>query len=295
MENNIIDPKTLKVQSELPRIEFENQNQLEKTVDAMVERFTGLVVTKDTYKPSKEVRAEINKVIKIIDRQRIDKVNEVKKPIDDFNDRTKTLTAKLSTVSDDLGKQLNEYNDKRRAGKHEIQFAKFKQIVDEYGLQLDQVTYNPKWDNLSLAFPTFVNEAKEACELALQKREQLQQINQAIIAEGDRLGLAVQPFLEQVGRKNLADILNGMRSYKKDLIDVLAEKDAREQEFNKNNQVLVNGKVVNSNGEIVDKKVTVRLIIKNLTQYQLNQLKSYLKDNGLHGTFRVLENEVTNV
>ena len=107
----------------------------------MVERFTGLVVTKDTYKPSKEVRAEINKVIKIIDRQRIDKVNEVKKPIDDFNDRTKTLTAKLSTVSNDLGKQLNEYNDKRRAGKHEIQFAKFKQIVDEYGLQLDQVTY----------------------------------------------------------------------------------------------------------------------------------------------------------
>ena len=89
MENNIIDPKTLKVQSELPRIEFENQNQLEKTVDAMVERFTGLVVTKDTYKPSKEVRAEINKVIKTIDRQRIDKVNEVKKPIDDFNDRTK--------------------------------------------------------------------------------------------------------------------------------------------------------------------------------------------------------------
>lgn len=66
MENNIIDPKTLKVQSELPRIEFKNQNQLEKTVDAMVERFTGLVVTKDTYKPSKEVRAEINKVIKII-------------------------------------------------------------------------------------------------------------------------------------------------------------------------------------------------------------------------------------
>lgn len=161
MENNIIDPKTLKVQSELPRIEFENQNQLEKTVDAMVERFTGLVVTKDTYKPSKEVRAEINKVIKIIDRQRIDKVNEVKKPIDDFNDRTKTLTAKLSTVSDNLGKQLNDYNDKRRAGKHEIQFAKFKQIIDEYGLQLDQVPYNPKWDNLSLAFPTFVKEAKE--------------------------------------------------------------------------------------------------------------------------------------
>lgn len=295
MENNIIDPKTLKVQSELPRIEFENQSQLEKTVDAMVERFTGLVVTKDTYKPSKEVRAEINKVIKIIDRQRIDKVNEVKKPIDDFNDRTKTLTAKLSTISDDLGKQLNEYNDKRRAGKHEIQFAKFKQIVDEYGLQLDQVTYNPKWDNLSLAFPTFVKEAKEVCEKVLQAQKQLKEIRQAVIARGDELSIGVQPFLEQVGKKDLADILRDMSNYKKELINIVAEKEERKQEFDKNNQVLANGKVVNSNGEIVDEKVTVRLIIKDLTQYQLNQLKSYLKDNGLHGTFRLLNNEVTNV
>ena len=236
-----------------------------------------------------------NKVIKIIDRQRIDKVNEVKKPIDDFNDRTKTLTAKLSTVSNDLGKQLNEYNDKRRAGKHEIQFAKFKQIVDEYGLQLDQVTYNPKWDNLSLAFPTFVKEAKETCEKVLQIQNQLKEIRQAVIARGDELSIGVQPFLEQVGKKDLADILRDMSNYKKELINIVAEKEERKQEFDKNNQVLANGKVVNSNGEIVDEKVTVRLIIKDLTQYQLNQLKSYLKDNGLHGTFRLLNNEVTNV
>ncbi|WP_304202545.1 DUF1351 domain-containing protein [Lactobacillus intestinalis] len=241
MENNIIDPKTLKVQSELPRIEFENQNQLEKTVDAMVERFTGLVVTKDTYKRSKEVRAQINKVIKIIDRQRIDKVNEVKKPIDDFNNRTKNLTAKLSTVSDDLGKQLNEYNDKRRAGKHEIQFAKFKQIVDEYGLQLDQVTYNPKWDNLSLAFPTFVKETNEVCEKVLQAQKQLKEIRQAVIARGDELSIGVQPFLEQVGKKDLADILRDMSNYKKELINIVAEKEERKQEFDKNNQVLANG------------------------------------------------------
>lgn len=296
MENNIIDPKTLKVQSELPRIEFENQNQLEKTVDAMVERFTGLVVTKDTYKPSKEVRAEINKVIKIIDRQRIDKVNEVKKPIDDFNDRTKTLTAKLSTVSDNLGKQLNDYNDKRRAGKHEIQFAKFKQIIDEYGLQLDQVPYNPKWDNLSLAFPTFVKEAKEVCEKVLQTQKQLKEIRQAVIARGDELGIGVQPFLEQVGKRDLAAILREMSKYKQELIDVQRKKDELQKEFEKNNKILPNGKVIDTKtGEVVDEKVTVRLIIKDLTRYQIAQLKSYLRDNGLHGTFKVINNEVTNV
>lgn len=296
MENNIIDPKTLKVQSELPRIEFENQNQLEKTVDAMVERFTGLVVTKDTYKPSKEVRAEINKVIKIIDRQRIDKVNEVKKPIDDFNNRTKTLTAKLSTVSDNLGKQLSDYNDKRRAGKHEIQFAKFKQIIDEYGLQLDQVPYNPKWDNLSFAFPTFVKEAKEVCEKVLQTQKQLKEIRQAVIARGDELSIGVQPFLEQVGKKDLAAILREMSKYKQELIDVQRKKDELQKEFEKNNKILPNGKVIDTKtGEVVDEKVTVRLIIKDLTQYQIAQLKSYLRDNGLHGTFRVFNNEVTNV
>ncbi len=296
MENNIIDPKTLKVQSELPRIEFENQNQLEKTVDAMVERFTGLVVTKDTYKPSKEVRAEINKVIKIIDRQRIDKVNEVKKPIDDFNDRTKTLTAKLSTVSDNLGKQLNDYNDKRRAGKHEIQFAKFKQIIDVYVLQLDQDPYNPKWDNLSLAFPTFVKEAKEVCEKVLQTQKQLKEIRQAVIARGDELGIGVQPFLEQVGKRDLAAILREMSKYKQELIDVQRKKDELQKEFEKNNKILPNGKVIDTKtGEVVDEKVTVRLIIKDLTQYQIAQLKSYLRDNGLHGTFKVINNEVTNV
>lgn len=284
------------MQSELPRIEFENQNQLEKTVDAMVERFTGLVVTKDTYKPSKEVRAEINKVIKIIDRQRIDKVNEVKKPIDDFNNRTKTLTAKLSTVSDNLGKQLNDYNDKRRAGKHEIQFAKFKQIIDEYGLQLDQVPYNPKWDNLSFAFPTFVKEAKEVCEKVLQTQKQLKEIRQAVIARGDELSIGVQPFLEQVGKKDLAAILREMSKYKQELIDVQRKKDELQKEFEKNNKILPNGKVIDTKtGEVVDEKVTVRLIIKDLTQYQIAQLKSYLRDNGLHGTFRVFNNEVTNV
>ncbi|WP_281510459.1 DUF1351 domain-containing protein, partial [Lactobacillus taiwanensis] len=185
MENNIIDPKTLKVQSELPMIEFENRAQLEKRVDAMVDRFTGLVVTKETYKSSKEVRAQINKAIKIIDRQRIDKVKEVKKPIDKFNQHTKSLTKKLSSIADDLNQQLKVYDDKRRAGKHEIQYIKFKQLLDEYGLQEDQIEYNSKWDNLSLAFPTFVKEAKEACRLVEQKQEQLKEIRQAVIARGD--------------------------------------------------------------------------------------------------------------
>lgn len=271
MENNIIDPKTLKVQSELPKIEFENQAQLEKTVDAMVDRFTGLVVTKETYKPSKEVRAEINKAIKIIDRQRIDKVKEVKKPIDEFNQRTKALTNKLSNIADDLNQQLKVYDDKRRAGKHEIQYTKFKQILDEYGLQEDQVEYNPKWDNLSFAFPTF-------------------------IARGDEFGIGVQPFLEQVGKKDLAAILREMSKYKQELIDVQKKKDELQEEFEKNNKILPNGKVIDTKtGEVVDEKVTVRLIIKDLAQYQITQLKSYLKDNGLHGTFRVINNEVTNV
>lgn len=267
-------------------IEFENRAQLEKRVDAMVDRFTGLVVTKETYKSSKEVRAQINKAIKIIDRQRIDK----------FNQHTKSLTKKLSSIADDLNQQLKVYDDKRRAGKHEIQYIKFKQLLDEYGLQEDQIEYNSKWDNLSLAFPTFVKEAKEACRLVEQKQEQLKEIRQAVIARGDELGIGVQPFLEQVGKKDLAAILREMSKYKQELIDVQRKKDELQKEFEKNNKILPNGKVIDTKtGEVVDEKVTVRLIIKDLTRYQIAQLKSYLRDNGLHGTFRVINNEVTNV
>lgn len=63
-----------------------------------------------------------------------------------------------------------------------------------------------------------------------------------------------------------------MSKYKQELIDVQRKKDELQKEFEKNNKILPNGKVIDTKtGEVVDEKVTVRLIIKDLTQYQIAQ------------------------
>ena len=97
-------------------LEF-NYDTLKSALAARMDLYRGLVVTEDGIKAAKQDRADLNKLREAIDAKR----KEVKKaclaPYNNFEARVKELTALVDAPIAAIDKQLQQYEEQRRATK----------------------------------------------------------------------------------------------------------------------------------------------------------------------------------
>ena len=155
----------------LPAVLEFNYDTLKSALADRMDLYRGLVVTEDGIKAAKQDRADLNKLREAIDAKR----KEVKKaclaPYNNFEARVKELTALVDAPIAASDKQLQQYEEQRRATKRADVQAIYEETVGELRslLPFDKLWrdewYNTSWSMKKIREAIVAAEGKAASDL----------------------------------------------------------------------------------------------------------------------------------
>lgn len=125
-----------------------NFDELEKEITTNLKKYEGLVLTEENKSEIKDIKSKLNKLIKAIDRERIDKTKEYNEPLQKFIEQCNTLKSKVLEVSNTFDKQLKEAEEKEKQEKLEEIIKCFDTKVGEYRELIDfDKVFQEQWLN----------------------------------------------------------------------------------------------------------------------------------------------------
>lgn len=125
-----------------------NFDELEKEIITNLKKYEGLVLTEENKSEIKDIKSKLNKLIKAIDRERIDKTKEYNEPLQKFIEQCNILKSKVLEVSGTFDKQLKEAEEKEKQAKLEEIIKYFDENVGEYKELIDfDKIFQDQWLN----------------------------------------------------------------------------------------------------------------------------------------------------
>lgn len=128
-----------------PQFNFE---ELKREISARVEKYTNLVYTEEQVKFAKADRAELNKLRKALNDERIRLEKEYMLPFNAFKGQVMELIGIIDKPVQMIDKQLAEFDEMRQREKAEAVAALFAEKDFPAWLRIEQIR-QPKWKNAS--------------------------------------------------------------------------------------------------------------------------------------------------
>lgn len=150
-------------------IDFNNYESLVNKAKELATQYSNLIITDDdSYKFAKQVKAELNKVIKAISDERIRIKKEYAKPLENFESKVKEITSEIETGKNLIDERVKDYDQNLKDQKQ----AKINDLIQRYseGRYIEQ---NAKWLNRTFTDTKIVEEIKEQVEAAIQAEERI--------------------------------------------------------------------------------------------------------------------------
>ena len=97
------DNEELPINLEPAKIDFPKYEELKKRVDRLTNSLKDYVVTEDSYEQDKKVRAELNRIQKMLSKKRIEIFNEAVEPANEFKQHISGLEKQIKCASDRIG------------------------------------------------------------------------------------------------------------------------------------------------------------------------------------------------
>lgn len=94
-----------------------NFEELNRQLDLQLAKYDGLTFTDAEMTDAKKVRANLNKVAKVINDRKIEVKKQFCEPYERFADQAKILTGKIQAVSGKIDQQVKEYEAKQKEAK----------------------------------------------------------------------------------------------------------------------------------------------------------------------------------
>ena len=125
-----------------------NYEDLKQQLTEECHAYTNLVVTEDAIAPAKRDLADLRRLDKALNDERLRIQREYMKPFDNFKDRVDELRGIIKNAETNIDRQLKEFDEAQAAKKQE----EIKELFSSMGFQpfvkLEQI-WNPKWMNKS--------------------------------------------------------------------------------------------------------------------------------------------------
>lgn len=261
---------------------FPKYGEMKDNILKVHDEFANWTVTPQNIKSSKEVRKNLNLLKRTINSQRIAITSGIQQPAKMFKAQIDDLIAIIDETNKNIDSQLKQYDDKLRQDKHEQHVKFIKKACEDADVDPSKIRYNASWDNKTYSNPKFEAELYEQVDILRKNKQQLETNKRIIIQKADELGIPFAHYFDQLQREvPLDQILNDMQGEKDELV-AIAKKQKETKKQEQADLVKHGDKAIDpKTGEVREKTYTVRLELEQVTKYQWDQLKCFLKDWGI--------------
>ena len=264
-------------------VDFQGYEALDAKVDAMTKDWDKYVVTAESYPSDKKTRAELNRIRRALSDRRKVIVKESSQQITEFNTKVKGLDLKIKGVVDHLSEGLKTFDDQARKDKHQQNLLRLGELAKEYGVALQELDYQDKWDNKTTSWTTIEEDARQQFEAIVEKQKARKEAEQVIANKANEYtkpAMTASPYLQMLDYKPLPDVLTQMDNDHKYLIEQAKQQEENRkkavQDLEKHGDKYIDAKT----GEVVDKLHTVTLRLRG-TKEQMTALSNFIKDWGI--------------
>ena len=264
-------------------VNFQGYEALDAKVDALTKDWDKYVVTAESYSYDKKTRAELNRIRRALSDRRKVIVKDSSQQITEFNAKVKGLDLKIKGAVDHLSEGLKTFDEQARKDKHQQNLIRLGELAKEYGVALQELDYQDKWDNKTTSWTTIEEEARQQFDAIVERikaRKEAEQVIANKANEYTKPAMSANPYLQMLDYKSLPDVLTQMDNDHDYLI-----KQAKQQEENRKKAIEAleqhGDKYVDAKtGEVVDKVHSVTLKLTG-TKEQLTALSNFIRDWGI--------------
>lgn len=279
-ELRTIDIDELPVSYKPAEIEFKSYDDMKAQIDELTQNLKNYEVTPQNLKQAKYTRAKLNAFRKAINDRKLEITRQAEKPIKDFKDKVKTLTAEIDKSSTKISDEIKVYEEKAKEERHQKNLEHIKAMCELAEVDPKQIDYDSRWDNKTFSKNAFENSVDRQIALLVKQKEAYAQNVKVVSQEAEKLALPADHWLEELKNKPLADVLKAMDNYKAEL-NKIAETQHKTKIKEQKELVKQGDKLINpTTGEVKDKLFTVRLEAEG-THWQMEKLKEFLIKNGI--------------
>ena len=218
-----------------------NFDELKTELTEKAAIYETMVFTDQELQLAKQTRADLNRVMKALNDERIKREKEFMKPFNDFKAQIKELIAIIEKASANIDKQVKEFEEQKKKEKLEAIERIWDEVINHpEWLQCSDI-FNTKWLNASVSMETVKKELAEKvskieteigiiADLQEYSFEALDYYKRTLdlggaIAETKRLAdLAKRKAAEEEAKKILADKVRGQETASEPEIEAYKER-----------------------------------------------------------------------
>lgn len=258
---------TISVEMETPEIKITNKEKLDALVDAVVKKYSGIVVTEDTLKECKKTLTELRKLSKELNAKRLEKQRQYETPVKEFKAQIDAYINQINDVISDIKQGTDEFEEKRKAEKQEAIQNLINEMAGNYGVDPETIEIDKKWLNKT----TTMKKITEDIANKMKEQQRLDDDWKIIKKYAQDKGMLADHYQTYIGVFSAFEI--------EKMIDEDADKKA-EQDRSQAEELMFAKSVDEETGEIKQAIQQVTFTIKG-TEEQLNEVASYLKNSGV--------------
>ena len=264
---NELTQTAINVEMGTPEIRIANKEKLDALVDAVVKKYSGIVVTEDTLKECKKTLTELRKLNKELNAKRLEKQREYETPVKEFKAQIDAYINQINDVISDIKQGTDEFEEKRKAEKQEAIQNLINEMAGNYDVDPETIEIDKKWLNKSTTMKKITEEIADK----MKEKQRLDDDWKIIKKYAQDKGMLADHYQTYIGVFSAFDI--------EKMIDEDADKKA-EQDRNQAEELMFAKAVDEETGEIKQAIQQVTFTIKG-TEEQLNQVAAYLKNSGV--------------
>ena len=264
---NELAETTIGVEMETPEIKITNKEKLDALVDAVVKKYSGIVVTEDTLKECKKTLTELRKLSKELNDKRLEKQRQYETPVKEFKAQIDAYINQINDVISDIKQGTDEFEEKRKAEKQEAIQNLINEMAGNYGVDPATIEIDKKWLNKT----TTMKKITEDIANKMKEKQRLDDDWKIIKKYAQDKGMLADHYQTYIGVFSAFEI--------EKMIDEDADKKA-EQDRSQAEELMFTKAVDEETGEIKQAIQQVTFTIKG-TEEQLNQVATYLKNSGV--------------
>lgn len=264
---NELAETTISVEMETPEIKITNKEKLDALVDAVVKKYSGIIVTKDTLKECKQTLTELRKLSKELNAKRLEKQRQYETPVKEFKTQIDAYINQIDDVISDIKQGTDEFEEKRKAEKQITIQNLINEMAGNYGVDPETIEIDKKWLNKS----TTMKKITEEIANKMKEKQRLDDDWKIIKKYAQDKGMLADHYQTYIGVFSAFEI--------EKMIDEDADKKA-EQDRSQAEELMFAKAVDEETGEIKQSIQQVTFTIKG-TEEQLNQVATYLKNSGV--------------